>query len=46
MVQAMEAWFVADPTGISEYYGQGFRKDALSSEQDLEAVTTYNLNHW
>ncbi len=46
MVQAMEAWFVADPTSLSEYYGQGFRKDALSSEQNLEDVTTYNLNHW
>ena len=46
MVQAMEAWFVADPTSISEYYGHGFRKEALSSEQDLEGVTTYNLSHW
>ena len=46
MVQAMEAWFVADPTSIAEYYGQGFRKDALSSAQNLEGVTTYNLKHW
>ena len=46
MVQAMEAWFVADPTSLSEYYGHGFREDALSNEQDLESVTTYNLNHW
>lgn len=46
MVQAMEAWFVADPTSLSEYYGQGFRTAALSSAQDLEDVTPYNLGHW
>ena len=46
MVQAMEAWFVADPASLSPFYGEGFRADALPKEQNVGGVTKYNLNHW
>lgn len=36
MVQAMEAWIVADPEALAEYYGRGFRKNALPARQNLE----------
>ena len=38
MVQTMEAWIVADRTALAEYYGQGFRANALPRADDLEAV--------
>ncbi len=36
MVQAMEAWIVADPDVLENYYGQGFRKNVLPTRQNLE----------
>jgi hypothetical protein len=36
MVQAMEAWIVADPGALEEYYGQHFRRNALPTRQNLE----------
>ena len=36
MVQCMEAWIVADPEILANYYGQDFSRNALSSRQDLE----------
>jgi hypothetical protein len=33
MVQAMEAWVVADPDALAAYYGQKFRNNALPKAQ-------------
>lgn len=38
MVQAMEAWFVADPEALAEFYGEGFRKKALPAREKVEEV--------
>ena len=43
MVQAMEAWIVADPPALAKYYGQGFRLAALSKTQNLEDVSKQDL---
>lgn len=36
MVQCMEAWIVADPEALADYYGQGFRKSGLPARKNLE----------
>ena len=36
MVQAMEAWFLADIDALSEYYGHGFRPDCLPGYPNVE----------
>jgi hypothetical protein len=36
MVQCMEAWIVADPEAMAEYYGQGFRTNGLPNRKNLE----------
>lgn len=36
MTQCMEAWIVADPDRLGDYYGQGFRKNALPKRQVLD----------
>ena len=38
MVQAMETWFLADRDALREYFGRGFRQNALKKWTDLEAV--------
>ena len=38
MVQTMETWIVADPDTLKEYYGRGFRRNALPSHKNLEEV--------
>jgi hypothetical protein len=38
MVQAMEAWVIADPDALAAYYGQKFRKTALPKARNLETV--------
>ena len=38
MVQMVEAWLVADPDALAEYYGQGFRRNALPRRDDVEAI--------
>jgi hypothetical protein len=38
MVQAMEAWIVADPDALAAYYGQKFRRNALPKAQNLETI--------
>jgi Domain of unknown function (DUF4276) len=37
-VQALEAWFHADKEKLQEYYGQGFRMNALSPRLDIEKI--------
>lgn len=36
MVQCMEAWIVADPEALEEFYKQGFRKARLPQRNNLE----------
>jgi len=36
MTQCMEAWIVADPDKLEEFYGNGFRKSALPRRQVLD----------
>ena len=38
MVQAMEAWIVADLETLKSYYGQGFREKQLPRAKNLESV--------
>ena len=38
MVQAMEAWIVADSEALAAYYGQGFRVNRLPKAENLETV--------
>ncbi|WP_437893459.1 DUF4276 family protein [Sorangium sp. So ce124] len=43
MVQAMEAWLVADPEVLAAYYKKGFRRDALPHQQNVELVAKRDL---
>ena len=36
MAQCMEAWLVADPEALKEYYAQGFNANALPRRNNLE----------
>jgi hypothetical protein len=36
MAQAMEAWLLADPDTLAEYYGEDFNRNALPRRQNLE----------
>ena len=38
MVQTVEAWLVADPEALVDYYGKGFHRNALPKRDDVEAV--------
>lgn len=38
MVQCMESWFLADKTSLEEFYGQGFRPNALPANPAVEDV--------
>lgn len=39
MVQAIEAWLLADPEALSEFYGRkGFRKNSLPPTQNVEEI--------
>ncbi len=43
MVQAMEAWIVADPEALAGYYGQGFVERQLPRSANLEIVQKADL---
>ncbi len=43
MVQAMEAWFVADTEALSQFYGQGFRANAIPENPDVEQIAKDDL---
>lgn len=43
MAQAVEAWLIADPEALADYYGQGFRRQALPRHQDVEAIPKDDL---
>ena len=38
MVQLMEAWFLADPEALAEYYGEAFRAAALKKNPEVEQI--------
>lgn len=38
IVQMVEAWLVADPERLAEYYGSGFQTSALPSRPDVEEI--------
>jgi hypothetical protein len=44
MVQAMEAWFLADRDALATYYGHGFRRNALpGDDRHIEAIPKDDL---
>ncbi|UQA59138.1 DUF4276 family protein [Polyangium aurulentum] len=43
MVQAMEAWLIADPDALATHYGQGFKRSALPARKDVEAIPKAQL---
>jgi len=49
MVQTVEAWIVADPETLSDFYGQGFLRNALPGSEDVEVIPKdrllSSLNH-
>jgi len=43
MVQAMEAWFFADPEALARYYDKGFQASALPARKDVENILKQDL---
>jgi len=43
MAQAMEAWFHADKESLKKYYGQHFKKAALSPRTNVEEIPKADL---
>lgn len=43
MVQAMEAWLIADRDALIRFYGQRFNPNALPDNEDVEVVTKDDL---
>ena len=39
MVQIMESWFLADRDALEEFYGQGYRENALPQNPQVEQIT-------
>lgn len=43
MVQAMEAWFIADPRALSRHFGNGFAAGRLPNPQNAESISPNRL---
>ncbi len=43
MVRAIESWLVADPDALADFYGQGFLRNALPRQEDVEAIEKNDL---
>ena len=43
MVQVMESWFLADKDALEAYFGQGFRRQALPANPDVEQVSKQDV---
>jgi hypothetical protein len=38
MVQCMESWFLADKDTLAEYFGQGFLRNSLPGQANIESI--------
>ena len=45
MVEMMESWFHADKDKLEEFYGQGFRKNALKPNPKVEEISKTDLEN-
>ncbi|MFB2835155.1 DUF4276 family protein [Floridanema evergladense] len=43
MVQAMEAWFIADIDTLKNYYGQGFKENSIPKNSNVENIDKDSL---
>lgn len=43
MVQVMEAWLIADPEALANFFGDGFREGSLPGHPDVEQVDKTDL---
>lgn len=43
MVQAMEAWLIADPEALAAFYGQGFKRSSLPRRRNVEDIPKDDL---
>ncbi|CAA9310236.1 MAG: hypothetical protein AVDCRST_MAG68-1297 [uncultured Gemmatimonadetes bacterium] len=43
MVQAMEAWLIADPDTLARFYGQGFAANAIPRTKNVETIPKDDL---
>jgi hypothetical protein len=43
MVQAMEAWFIADIETLKKFYGRGFRENSIPKNEDVETIEKDSL---
>lgn len=43
MVQAMEAWFIADVETLKKFYGNGFKENSLPKTSNVEIITKDSL---
>ena len=43
MVEAMESWFHADKDALQRFYGDGFHKKAMKSNQNVEEISKRDL---
>jgi hypothetical protein len=43
MVEMMESWFHADKDAVANFYGQGFRKNALKPNRNVEQIAKADL---
>ena len=43
MVQCMESWFLADRDTLAQFFGDGFRADALPNRSDVENIPKLDL---
>ncbi|MCI0664517.1 MAG: DUF4276 family protein [Acidobacteria bacterium] len=44
MVQAMEAWFIADADKLKEYYRRGFNENHIPKDRDIERIEKSRLD--
>ncbi|MDF0552275.1 DUF4276 family protein [Kamptonema sp. UHCC 0994] len=43
MVQAMEAWFIADVEALKKFYGQGFKENSIPKNLNVETIDKDSL---
>lgn len=43
MIQAMEAWFIADVSTLKQFYGQGFKENAIPRNANVETIDKDSL---